>query len=183
MKDGRVNSSRLAYGSVANPERAWQAAVPVLEKRGLSLPESLTKNNKFYGLGWDIEEAQFKVYFRTLDWTKLAPDFFDLVGEYDPETHRAEALLSLTFEAQGVSERKIYLYPKDEFIPEGALGYARMITDKRGEVAQTDIDPQRTDLYELSDVGKQILAKYKEVGEELDTVAYKSEEDFTLYFP
>ena len=183
VKNGRVNSSRLAYGSVANPEGAWQAAIPVLEKRDISLPRSLTESNKFYGLGWDIEESQFKVYFRTLDWTKLDADFFDLVENYDPETHRGEALLSLTFENRDVSERKIYLYPKDEYIPTGALGYARMVTDKRGEVAQTDIDPQRTDLYELGDIGKQILEKYEEVGEDLDTVAYKSEDDFTLYFP
>jgi hypothetical protein len=183
VKGDQVNSSRLAYGSVLHPEPAYRAALPVLEYRGIEAGEALTQNTKFYGLGWDLLEDQFKLYFRTLSWSQLHPTFLSLAQGYDPAEHRPEALLSVTFEAGTEVERKLYLYPTDEHLPSGVQGYARMITDRRGEVAQEDVDPASTSAHTFNSVGERILEQYSEIGETLDTVAYNNENDFTLYFP
>ena len=183
VKGTSVNSSRLAYGSVAHPHEALAAALPVLQHRGLTVPESMTRNNLFYGLGWDIEEDQFKLYFRTLDWAALDDDFRELAGGHSPETHRDEALLSITYRRGQLEERKLYLYPLDEFVPEGAQGFARMMTDRRGEVEQVDVDPTTAHNLDFNATGEAVLRKYRALGEPLDTVAYSNAEDFTLYFP
>ncbi len=182
VKGTKVNSSRIAYGSVARADEAWKPARPVLEERKIALPQGWT-DHRFYGLGWDFEADQFKVYFRTLDWTKSPPDVLPLVEGYDPETHRGEALLSLTLEGTEVIERKVYLYPK-ESSNTAVRGQARMITDRRGEVIQDDLLPRTEIPYELNETGRRIVELYRtDLEEELDTIAYKNSEDFTLYFP
>ena len=183
VKGADVNSSRIAYGSVAHPDEAFESAKAVLEHRGLSLPVALTTNTKFYGLGWDVQDDQFKVYFRALDWTKLSPEFRNLAGSHSVDEHRPEALLSMTYRGKEIDERKLYLYPKPEHLPEGVQGFARMMTDRRGEVAQEDLDPKQVDQHKFNDVGREIIRRYEEIGEPLDTVAYQSEDNFTLYFP
>jgi hypothetical protein len=183
VKGDSVNSSRIAYGSVNHPEAAWAAARRVIEKRAIQLPAGLADDNPFYGLGWDIEEGLFKVYFRTLDWRRLPPSLADLVVDYNWNEHRPEALLSLTWAENRVVERKVYLYPIDQVGKQGVQGQARMITDARGEVIQEDLLPDGVIPYDLNDTGKRILALYEEIGEPLDTIAYKGPQDFTLYFP
>lgn len=183
VKGETVNSSRIAYGSVHNPEHAYEAAKPVIEHRGVRLPAGLAEENLFYGLGWDVEEGLFKVYFRTLDWRKLPPELSDLVLDYNWNEHLPEALLSLTYAENELFERKVYLYPKQSVDTPGVRGQARMITDNRGEVLQDDLAPSSVIPYDLNATGKAILEKYKEIGEPLDTIAYTSPDDFTLYFP
>ncbi len=183
VKGNTVNSSRIAYGSIAHPDEAYLAAVSVLEHRGLVAPESMSRDNRFYGLGWDIEEDQFKLYFRTLDWSSLKGEFRELAGDHSPTTHRKEALLSITYRANEIEERKLYLYPLPEHLPHGAQGFARMMTDRRGEVGQTDLDPSSTQAHMFNELGKTIIKKYQEVSEPLDTVAYLNQDDYTLYFP
>lgn len=183
VKGSSTNSSRIAYGSVREPERAYRAAEPVLKERGIELPESLTRHTRFYGLGWDFEEGDFKVYYRTLDWTALEPDFLRLAEGYDPTRHRPEALLSLTYAGTSEMERKLYLYPIEEDLPPGVQSFARMITDRRGEVSQHDVDPKKVEQQRYNTTGQRIITLYQEIGETLDTVAYQSEDEFTLYFP
>lgn len=183
VKGSSANSSRLAYGSVSHPEEAYQAALPALQYRGLTAPESMTRNNRFYGLGWDIEENQFKLYFRSLDWSAIEGEFRELAGGHSPATHRKEALLSITYRDNEVEERKLYLYPLPEHLPNNVQGYARMMTDCRGEVGQTDLDPSSAQAHVFNQLGQTIIEKYQEVDEPLDTVAYHSQDDFTLYFP
>jgi hypothetical protein len=183
VKGSSVNSSRIAYGSVSHPDEAWQAARPVVEQRGVVLPAGLAEENPFYGLGWDVEEGLFKVYFRTLDWRRLPLELADLVVDYSWNDHRPEGLLSLTYTGSRLVERKVYLYPKESTATAGVQGQARMITDTRGEVIQDDLVPDGVIPYELNDTGKRILAMYEKIGEPLDTIAYKDSEDFTLYFP
>lgn len=178
VKGDKVNSSRIAYGSVENWERAWEPARPVLAERGITLPDKVDEH-RFYGLGWDFEKAQFKVYFRTLDWRGLPPCVAHLVSSYKFEEHRAEALLSLTYEGTEVVEHKVYLYP----LADESSRLAKMITDRRGEVVQADLEPEERDVYDLNETGRQIVARYDEIDMNLDTIAYQSEDDFTLYFP
>lgn len=183
VKGDSVNSSRIAYGSVSHPQQAWESARRVLEKRAVTLPEGLAEENAFYGLGWDLEEDLFKVYFRTLDWRTLPPALADLVVDYNWNEHRPEALLSLTYTGNNLVERKVYLYPHSSVNVEGVQGQARMITDTRGEVVQEDLVPNGVIPYDLNEAGKRILRLYRQIGEPLDTIAYKNSEDFTLYFP
>lgn len=183
VKGEAVNSSRMAYGSVDHPDVAFQVAIPVLQERGLILPEGLAENHRFYGLGWDLEDELFKVYFRTLDWRKLPPILAELVVDYSWNDHRPEALLSLTYQRNQLMERKIYLYPKDDDTAEGTLGRALMITDTRGVVTQSDLPPNRDIPYDLNEIGQKILAAYQEIGESLDTIAYEARDNYTLYFP
>lgn len=183
VKGDQVNSSRFAYGSVSSPDQALEAAWPVLEQRGLTLPPGLAQDNAFYGLGWDIEDELFKVYFRSRDWRHLPPSLADLVLGYDWGSHLPEALLSLTWHKNELAERKVYLYPKESSAAPGVRGQARMVTDTRGEVLQDDLGSGEVVPYDLNEVGTKIVEKYREIGETLDTIAYVDRQDFTLYFP
>lgn len=183
VKGPDVNSSRIAYGSILHPDEALKAGRPVLAHRGLTLPESLQQATKFYGFGWDFLDDHFKVYFRALDWSKLHSEFLELARDYEPTEYRKEALLSLTYREGKVEEKKLYLYPLEHLLPEGVKGFARMITDRRGEVSQEDVDPAKVAERSYNGVGRDIIARYEEIGEKLDTVAYQSADRFTLYFP
>jgi hypothetical protein len=183
VKGEDVNSTRIAYGSVRHPDQAYRAARRVLAHRNIEPAPALIQNTKFYGLGWDFQKEHFKVYFRTLDWAGLHPDFLALAQGYDIEEHRKEALLSVTYVGGKIQEKKLYLYPLDHLLPNNVQGFARMITDRRGEVSQEDLDPEKVVQHTYNAVGRKIIDSYREIGEELDTVAYRSPDQFTLYFP
>ncbi len=183
IKGSKTNSSRLAYGSVQRPEETVPAALEVLNKRGIKLENSLLQQHKFYGLGWDLEEEQFKIYLRTLDWTTLPAELHQLVCDFSTDEYRREALLSLTYQGQETIERKVYLYPKQNLEKPGVRGSARMITDRRGIVTQEDVSSSEQLPYQLNQEGVRIVELYRGIGEDLDTIAYHGPEDFTLYFP
>lgn len=186
IKGDEINSSRLAYGSVTHPDQALAAAEPVISERGVELPEFFRDpNHRFYGLGWDLLEKQFKVYFRCLRVADLPPELASLVEGYSLSEHRDEGLVSFTYGPSGLEERKVYLYPRENTVSdEEVVGEARMVTDQRGEVPQYDLDPSAPDwLSKLCPEGQRIVALYYEVGEPLDTIAYHGPRDYTLYFP
>jgi len=170
-----VNSSRLAYGSVSRPAEAWEAARPVLHERGLTVPAFFLESPvaRFYGLGWDILERQFKVYFRVVRLAELPAELLALAGTL--EGKRAEGLVSYTYTEGVLSESKVYLYPADR------EGEAEMVTSERGTVPQYDVGV-RAD-WDLNAEGQRILKLYQELGEPLDTIAYTDRDHFTVYFP
>ena len=174
-----VNSSRLAYGSILHSEQAWLAARPVVEERGLQLPEFWSDSSfcHFYGLGWDVQEEQFKVYFRCSDLTRLPAEEQGLTQGRLLKDHLSEGLLSWTWTRGEVSEKKVYLYPR------ARLGQATLLSDSRGEVCQQDVEHLGRWWNRLSVPGQQILARYRELNEELDTIAFQDREHYTLYFP
>ena len=89
VKGSTVNSSRIAYGSVLHPARAFRAVGPVLAERGIELPESLTQKTKFYGLGWDIQKEQFKSIFAPWTGANCIRTFWPWVrGTPPPNTAR-----------------------------------------------------------------------------------------------
>lgn len=182
----KVNSSRLAYGSVAHPQPALEAARPVLRERSLALDAYFLESphSKFYGLGWDILEEQFKVYFRVQPVQLLPDNLKHLLQDYDLEDHRDEGLVSFTYTRNQLSESKIYLYPKSSLnLPAGAQGQASMVSDQRGLVTQYDLSQPEQWAQRLSGPGRRILELYRELDEELDTIQYQDEENYTLYFP
>lgn len=179
----KVNSSRLAYGSVIHPQPAMQAALPVLAERAIEpISDPICR---FYGLGWDIDAGQFKVYYRCPDMVRLPDSLHDLTAPYDLGNYRSEGLISFTYQGQNqLCERKVYLYPLDgSDLPSGASGQAAMLTDARGNVPQYDVEESASWEHRLNPTGQQILRLYRSLGEELDTIAYQDPDHFTLYFP
>lgn len=179
VKNEEVNSSRFAYGSVSQPKEALMAALPVLEQRGIKVPNYLLEETHFYGLGWDFQADHFKVYFRCSDWSQLPSEYACLTAGHDLQSHRKEALISRTYAGFDNFEAKVYLYPLDE----QQAGLAQMMTTQRGQVNQLDLGENPEKCPPLNSTGQAIVAKYREIGEELDTIAYTNENDFTLYFP
>ena len=182
----QVNSSRIAYGSVENPEAAQEAAAPVLKERGIVLPSDVvdSENARFGGLGWDIEENQFKVYFRWLGLGALPGELTDLVKDINLEEHRQGCLISYTFLDDTLEESKVYLYPQVEReLPEGVANETWMVTSKRGLVHQYDLYYPSNWGARLNKTGRDIVAKYRTRQQTLDTINYTDENDFTLYFP
>jgi len=175
----RVNSSRLAYGSILHSQEAWKAALPVLQERGLELPRFWTEDEDchFYGLGWDLEEQQFKVYVRCSRCERLPAEELQLLKGRRLEDHLPEGLLSLTWTGGCLSERKVYLYPRDQ------PGVACLLSDRRGAVAQLDVHDGQGWEGRLSQPGRVILGRYRELNEELDTIAFQDRDHYTLYFP
>lgn len=187
VQGDRVNSSRLAFGSVEHPEKAFEAATPVLDERGIELPDSFAGGSelcRFGGIGWDFEDDQFKLYFRWLDLARLPQELASLVSDIDLSEHHPEGLVSFTYVKGQAAESKVYLYPKEgKELPEGVVGEAWMVTDKRGLVHQYDLYYPSNFTRNLNRVGMEIVDKYLKRGQTLDTINYEDENNFTLYFP
>lgn len=182
----RVNSSRLAYGSVLHPEAALKAALPVIRERQLLLDAYFLESpqSKFYGLGWDVLEEQFKVYFRVQPIDQLPRELAPLLEGYQAQDHRDEGLVSFTYTRNQLSESKVYLYPKNPSnLPPGAQGEATMVSDRRGLVKQYDLSQPDQWTQRLSPPGQKILELYGELEEGLDTIQWEDEQNYTLYFP
>lgn len=182
----QVNSSRLAYGSVLHPAAALQAALPVMKERQLQLDAYFLESpqSKFYGLGWDVLENQFKVYFRVQPIQQLPNNLAHLLHGYEPQDHRDEGLVSFTYTQNQLSESKVYLYPKNSLnLPPGAQGQASMVSDRRGLVKQYDLSQPDQWAQRLSPPGQKIVQLYLELDEGLDTIQWEDEQNYTLYFP
>ena len=173
----------MAYGSVLHPVKAERAASSVLKYRGLELPQELKENNDFYGLGWDIQEDQFKIYYRSSNWQELHPALSELTSQRDSKSHLKEALVSFTFTGNQVSERKVYLYPKERPENTSIRGTALMLTSSRGQIEQDDLASSSQLPYKINGLGQRIVELYRSIPEQLDTISYRSHDDFTLYFP
>ncbi len=182
----QVNSSRLAYGSVTKPQAAREAAQPVLRERGIRLASFYEEHPavRFGGLGWDIEQDQFKLYFRVLDLGQLPPDLGEVLGRVKPPPHHPEGLVSFTYTGSRLSEKKVYLYPEEgRELPPDVVGEAWMVTDQRGLVHQYDLCYPSQWASQINRHGQALVAKYLERRQTLDTIVYQDADHFTLYFP
>lgn len=187
VKNTEVNSSRMAYGSVAHPDEAWSLVPAILHNRDIVLPEGAGHQGPyiFYGLGWDFLSNHFKVYFRLEDWSKLTSrTLLDLYSNTDVPC-RPEGLVSFIYQDQKLLEEKAYLFPvlqEQEVFP-GAGRRVLMLSSERGMIAQYDVSDTQAWLPRLNPQGQRIIQQYKDYGEDLDTIAIKNANDFTIYFP
>ena len=177
---GQVDSSRVAMGTLAHPDEAWAAAQPVLHERGIDGSAARPQGALFYGLGWSVLARDFKVYFWVPDVHAL-PERLAVLARPHALDVRAEGLISFTYQDGRVSEEKVYLYPNTRT----ALGHrTMMVTTGRGVVGQHDVEENEDAwLARLSERGRDIVEKYEDVGESLDTIAFQDAEHCTLYFP
>ncbi|RME75926.1 MAG: hypothetical protein D6776_02210 [Planctomycetota bacterium] len=183
VRGDRVNSSRIAFGSISAPQAAWELARPVLAARGIDLDRTLPEWPRltFYGLGWDFEAGDFKVYFRTADLGPLRERLAPLVA-LRRDGSLPEALVSVTYRHGEHHEDKLYFYETFD-LPPGVRMRARMASSRRGLVEQYDLQDVKLWAERLNDAGRRILRRYREVGERLDTIAWQGPDAFTLYFP
>eukprot|EP00939_MAST-03C_sp_MAST-3C-sp1_P000999 g999.t1 len=166
----------------------------------------------FYGLGWDRSKGHFKVYLMLHDLSILhARHKALLYAPYDDDDGteaggravwtRADilphALLSFTYDdlTSELYEEKVYVYPRtmDAAIRMGASvpddhfvsSIAIMYSSRRGMVSQIDIDHMWSCVWrrKLSAPGRAIVDEYMDRGLFLETLAVKSKDEYTLYFP
>ncbi len=189
VKGREVNSSRFAVGSLEHPEEAMERALEVIEFRGVSFPNYFVEsdNSVFYGLGWDLEEGLFKVYFRIRELQKLPFESLQKLMEEVEVEYRQEGLVSYTFAGTQLVEEKVYVYPilsEEQLLP-GTKSQALMISSVRGVISQYDVDVFDSKFWreKLNETGKKILDIYAERGYSLDTIAIDDSDNFTLYFP
>lgn len=187
IKGDSVNSSRLAYGSVCHHQQAFKSAIPVIEERNIPLDSYFLEHPQslFYGLGWDFLANHFKVYFRILNLDQLPQLALNALLEETLPDRRSEGLVSFTFIEQELHEQKVYAYPdpKREELPQETKGQAYMATSKRGTIAQYDVSQPEKWIQRINQHGKEIVTLYKDHDLDLDTIAIKDKNDFTIYFP
>ena len=158
IKENRVRSGRIAYGSAVRPEKAYQYAQAVLKER--KIPIVLDTNVTFGGLGWDLEEKTFRVYLRCKDVSKL---------DTQMKKGEGEGGIAWTYDEAGKKiEEKIYTFPEK---------VTKMKSSRRGIIPQYDDLPVH-----LPEKAQELVRFYKKHGYFLDTYA-KDGEEYTLYFP
>lgn len=172
--NGILNSSRIAYGSVINPGKAYIAAQSVLDERKIQCEITINDNIVFGGLGWDIDNGHFKVYYRFFNYKDLNSYYKYLL----PETNNKcdSGIISITYDSNGkILERKIYCYPKNEMI-------AKLKSQLREDIQQDCTGNEKWEL-KLNRTGKKILKLYKKNGYKLDAITFKDKMNYTIYFP
>lgn len=69
IEDGRVNYSRFIFGTKTKPEKFGQMAKAMLFNQNIE--EDPPEEYKWYGIGWDIQNKQIKVYHLSEDNSKI----------------------------------------------------------------------------------------------------------------
>ncbi len=64
-----VNSSRFIFGTKTNPNLFEKSAQKMLES--LNIEESKPEGFQWYGIGWDIENDEIKIYFLKKDFSEI----------------------------------------------------------------------------------------------------------------
>lgn len=172
-----INSSRIAYGAVINHHNIYPLALTIFKEKNIVIEIEPSSNINFYGLGWDIVRGHFKVYFRFFDYQFLEPFYKKLLPDESKMKNNYESgLLSITYDRNGnVFERKIYTYPKNTRI-------VKLKSDQR-EDTQRDCFHNGKWKRKLDDNGKKLIDIYEKDNYHLDTITYKDQHNYTMYFP
>ena len=170
--NGKINSSRIAYGSVINPDIVYDFAKEILKERGIKSEIHPDNNIIFGGLGWDFEEGHFKTYFRFKNFKNISSNYQKLLENM--ENKCKDGIISITYGINGnILERKVYCYHENESI-------AELKSEFRQDI-QKDCNSQEK--WNLNTTGNNILELYKKSRYNLDTITYKDRINYTMYFP
>ncbi len=148
-------------------------ALRVFKEKNIKCELFPDHNLDFGGLGWDIQNNHFKVYFRFYNFKKLSETYKHLLA--DMNNNSPSGLLSITYMGNKIVERKIYYYPKNEMVAK--------VKSQFREEKQQDCNKEIEWKNKLDRIGKHIVKKYKNNHYELDTITYKDKHNYTLYFP
>jgi hypothetical protein len=183
----RANSSRIAYGSILHAERAVEAAERVLHRRRVRIDPFYLDDagSKLYGLGWDLIEGLFKVYFRVRSLASIPDSSLQALMRNQTREMRSEGVVCFAFAGTSLHESKVYLYPEAAPPPGDTTREYRvsMLSTRRGRVEQVDVADGRGWLPRINEAGRRIVALYAEVDEGLDAIAYGDRDHYVLYFP
>jgi hypothetical protein len=200
VKGGRINSSRIAFGSLRSFDKLRPLFDVVLRRRGIRSVPYLDHDFAAgpygpFGLGWDLEDDLFKVYFALHDCLDLQKD--GLLGLYNrfKMPLDKDLLASHTYCGNKLVEKKIYLYPTQgsglDLLPptlpfaDLVKRVALMVSDARGLEMQLDLLPRQyseVSMY-VSPAARRCIEAYRTVGGSIDTITWASTDDVTLYFP
>jgi len=193
-----VNSSRLYAGSFVHYSKLEPQIIEIIKHRGLSpdklpIAQQAEGYRPLLGLGWNVEEDDFKVYGYVDDLTKTPDgDILDLFrSSADLDAHPF-GLVSYTFKGNRISEKKVYVGARNPTAMKGLelatadiehVNY--MITSERGRIPQVDLKEGFSYSKLQNDRAREICSLYEEYDHEetLDTLAYHGPDAIDLYFP
>ena len=175
IKNNKVNSSRIAYGSCLNTKNTYQQALLVLNEKGIQCEIIPNNNIVFGGLGWDIKRNHFKIYFRFYNYSLLENSIKELLPYMKNKCK--SGILSITYHSKTnkILEKKLYCYSKDNI-------NVNLISKFRNEIQQNCILGKKYNS-KFCKKGKKLLKIYEKNGYQLDTLTYKSKNNYTMYFP
>ncbi len=197
----KVNSSRLAYGSIQHADRLQTPIRNILKNKGISTKD-IQGMGQIAGLGWDFEENLLKVYSYYENLNKVQDaDLKNLLKKASSIETYPFGLTSVSFKDKNLVEKKVYValkeklpaavkdYPFREFI----IHTNYMITDKRDMVPQVDLIKSDQLKNYLGSQWNHYQAQYEEFYKNIipttnpsafiDTLAYQDSDHFTVYVP
>ncbi len=191
IKDETHHSRRFAIGTYTFASQVPQKIAGILKERGIDLADHFD-GSQLSGLGWDFDEGSFKVYSQVTQMSALKSRIWqDLLQKVDLSQTENFGLASITYEGSKITESKIYVPLNKKGIEQASQRYPfrsdivhinQMICSRRGLVDQLDLRENNSVAKHLSSQGQKVIAKYQELGLSLDTIAFESPTQFTIYF-
>jgi hypothetical protein len=203
-----INTSRLSYGSVIVPDLIFPSAKAVLNSRNIAEPAIIDDNISFGGLGWDLYENIFKIYYRFNNYDKLPwlikKMFNSLIkqNKLQDNTNKTQSimfldqgLISWSYKNNILFEIKLYQYDKNN-----TLNTILYSVDPFGKHLRTDVQHNNQELYtdkknteyteykipeyrQINEKGQYIIDLYEKHNYKLDTIHITDKDNYTLYFP
>ena len=180
VNDNKVNSSRLSIGTLYFPKSYFNIANKVIKGRNINIKSIENDKNLFFnGLGWDLMNDHFKIYYRYNDYNKLKKKFKKLYKNKNKFNYAKKGIISLTYKDNKLFETKLYLYENKNTNNETAY----LFTSLRGAVIQHSNLDINTNFYDkINDTGKNIVYKYKKNNYLIDTINITNKDNFIIYY-
>lgn len=186
IKNNNINSLRFSLGTLYFSKQYYLKAKKIIDYKNINISEIINDDNiYFYGLGWDLKNNHFKIYFRYYDFNKLKNKYKKIIliknknlnnNKNYNEDFLKNGILSLTFIKNKLIEEKIYFFKNND-------QNAYLFTNKRGKITQeSNLNLENKYYYKINKNGKNILNKYNKNNYKLDTINYKNYNQFILYY-
>ena len=162
-------------GTLYNNKKYFDKAEKILNERNINILNILDENTHFNGIGWDINNNYFKIYFTFDNKDKLPYKFKKLISEDKGKDYLNSGIISITYLNNIEYEEKVYLYKKDSL-------NAKLLTNLRGVINQIYCKYSEYWYNKVNKNEKKIIKIYNKYGYRIDTVNYLDENNYTLYF-
>lgn len=178
VSNNTVNSTRLSIGTLYFSKSYFKIANKVIQGRNINIKSMENDKNLFFnGLGWDLKNKQFKIYYRYNDYNKLKKKFKKLYKNKSKFNYSKKGIISLTYKDNKLFETKLYLYENTN------NETAYLFTNLRGTVIQhSDLDINTNFYDKINDTGKNIVDKYKKNNYQIDTINITDKDNFIIYY-